>query len=152
MLSRIFWTTVKNWPIEYLLKLVPVYNIALFLLSLQPSVGSLMGQKSKATQSRALNLGESSKNPPNVMASDEDDDNNNFVLETLNPFTTLTTILQCLGGLPKGMETLIVNEASSLRMDLMHSVLFLNVRQELNTVAVVMFYSHSQTFTPRSLN
>ena len=91
---------------------------------------------SKATQSRALNIRESSKNPPNVMASD-DDDNNNFVLETLNPFTTLTTILQCLGGL-RGWRDLFVNEASGLKIDSRHSVLVLNVRQELNA-AVVMF-------------
>ena len=64
------------------------------------------GRKSKATQFRALNLGDNSENPPNVMASDDDDDNNNFVLEILNPFATLTTILQCLGGF-KGVETLI---------------------------------------------
>ena len=59
-----------------------------------------------------------SKNPPNVMASDDGDDNNNILLETFNPFTTLTTILQCLGGL-SGWRHLFVNETSSLRMDSM---------------------------------
>ena len=111
---------------------------------------SLIGGRSGAAQSGALTLGESSKNPPNMMASD-DDDNNNFVLETLNPFTTLTTILQCLGGL-RGWRHLFVNEASGLRMDSMHSALVSNVRQELNTAAAVMFYSHTQTSMPRSLN
>ena len=77
-----------------------------------------MGRKSKATQSRALNFGGSSKNPPNVMASDDDDNNNTFVLETLNPFATLTTILQCLGGL-REWRHLFINEASGLRMDSM---------------------------------
>ena len=78
----------------------------MFLLGLQSSVGSLMERKSKATQSRALNLGKSSKYPPNVMASNDDDDNNAFVLETFNPFTTLTTLLQFLGSF-EGMEALI---------------------------------------------
>ena len=111
-----------------------------------------MGKESKATQFRALNLGESSKNPPNVMASDDDDDDNDtLVLETLNPFTTLTITLQCLGGL-RGWRHLFVNEASGLRMDSMHSALVSNVRQELNTAAVIMFYSHSQTSMPISLN
>ena len=81
----------------------------------------------------------------------DDDDDNNFVLEILNPFTTLTTILKCLGGL-RGWRHLFMNEASGLRMDSMHSVLVSNVRQELNTTAVVMFYTHSQTSMPRSLN
>ena len=66
------------------------------------------------------------------MASDYDDNNNNFALEILNPFTTLTTILQCLGGL-REWRHLFINEASGLRMDSMHSVLVSNVRQELNT-------------------
>ena len=50
------------------------------------------------------------------------------------------------------MEILFRNEGSGLRMDSMHSALVSNVRQELNTAAVVMFYSHSQTSVPRSLN
>ena len=85
------------------------------------------------------------------MASGDDDDDNNFALETLNPFTILTTIRQCLGGL-REWRHLFVNEASGLRMDSMHSILVSNVRQELNTAAVVMFYSHSETSVPRSLN
>ena len=37
---------------------------------------------------------------------DDDDDDDDFVLETLKLFTTLMTILQCLGGLRR-LETLI---------------------------------------------
>ena len=68
------------------------------------------------------------------MASDDDDDDN-FVLETLNPFTTLTTILQCLGTL-REWRHLFMNEASGLRMDSMHSILVSNVMQVINTAAV----------------
>ena len=100
-----------------------------------------MGKKSKTTQSRALNLGESSKNPPNVMASDDGDDNNNILLETFNPFTTLTITLHCLGGL-RGWRYLFVNEASGLRMDSMHSVLVSNVRQS-STLLLLSYFIYT---------
>ena len=45
-----------------------------------------------------------------------------------------------------------MNKASSLRIDSIGSALVSNVRQELNTAAVIMFYSHNQTSMPRSLN
>ena len=48
---------------------------------LQSSFG-FMWRKSKATQSKALNLGRSSKKPPNVMASyNNDDDDDDLVLD-----------------------------------------------------------------------
>ena len=71
-------------------------------------------------------------------------------METLNPFTTLTAILQCHGL--RGWRHLFVNVAPSTRMDSMHSALVLNVRKELKAPAVIMFYSHSQTSMPRNLN
>ena len=43
-----------------------------------------------------------------------------------------------------------MNEASSLRMDSIHSVLVSNVGQVLNTAAVVIFYSHSQISAQKS--
>ena len=44
------------------------------------SFGSLIGESLRRTQSSTLNLERSSKNPPDVMASDDDVDDN-FVLD-----------------------------------------------------------------------
>ena len=58
-----------------------------------------MGRKSKATQSRVLNLGGGSKNPPNVMVSDDHHHHHdNFVLDYFgDPAESRDALQLCLG-------------------------------------------------------